>query len=89
MKIETRQNDVFFELTVISGDIKITEDIEVRNGFKPGYIVPDESIENFISIANDMSRFNGTPDIEFVKTIIGAFLNDSERAELIDYLTES
>lgn len=82
MKIQLNTRYSIAELEVTSGNTTITEDVAV------GYsdYISSEYIENLVSVANDMSRFNKVSDVDFVKNIINAFLNDSERVELIEQL---
>jgi len=83
MDITTRIKDgLFVELQVKSENTTLTEDLAVRK--KEGWKVPDLEIEQFISIANECSRFNGTSDVDFVKNIFDNFLNDSEKERFIE-----
>jgi len=83
MDITTRiKEGVFVELQVKSGNTTLTEDLAVSKN--EGWKVPDMDIEQFISIANECSRFNGTSDVDFVKNIFDNFLNDSEKEIFIE-----
>jgi hypothetical protein len=85
MEIELKTRSLIAELAIKSGNAKIEEDIAiVKNG--SGYI-PDEDIETFITIARDMNCFNGKSDIEFVKMVYEAFLNDSEREHFLNIVS--
>ena len=81
MEIELRRRSLIAELIVKSGNAKIEEDVaEVKKGV--GYI-PDELIEKFVTIARDMNQFNDKSDVDFVKMVYEAFLNDAERVEFL------
>lgn len=43
---------------------------------------PQETIEQLITVANELYRFNGGSDLEFVNLIADSFLNVPERNEL-------
>ena len=47
-----------------------------------------ELIEKFITIARDMNQFNDKSDVAFVKMAYEAFLNDAERAEFLEAVTQ-
>jgi hypothetical protein len=85
MVIKTRIfHNSFIEIQIESGDAKLKEDLERSvNGKR---IVPESDIEQFLTIANDCSRFNGVADVDFVKMVADAFLSDGEKKELVDRL---
>lgn len=83
MEIKTRTKEgSFVELQIESGNTRITEDLAIIKNGK--WVVPENEIEQFITIANECSRFNGTSDVNFVKKIFEAFLNDAERSEFLE-----
>ena len=84
MEIDLRTRTLIGELTVRSGNASITEDIVCMKNGDP--YIPEDIIERFITVANEMSRFNDVSDVDFVLKIAEAFLNDSERRELIEKL---
>ena len=87
MQIELRTCGLLAELSFKSGNLKFEEDVaEVKKGI--GYI-PIELIEKFITIARDMNQFNDKSDVHFVKMIYDAFLNDTEREEFLQLISES
>jgi len=74
------------ELTIESGNTKINESMTIVD--KSGkFIVPQADIEQLITAANELSRFNNTSDVAFCMSILDAFLNESEKLELIDRLS--
>lgn len=87
MEIKTKVKEgSFVELQIESGNTKITEDLATLKNGK--WVVPENEIEQFITIANDCIRFNGTSDVEFVKKIFEAFLNDAERSEFLEAVAQ-
>jgi hypothetical protein len=82
MEIELRTRSLIAELTIKSGNAKIEEDLAVVSKGKAH--IPDADIEKFITIARDMNWFNGKSDVDFVKMVYEAFLNDSEREKFLD-----
>ena len=84
MEIELRTRGLIAELTIKSGNAKIEEDLAVVSKGKA--YIPDDNIEKFITIARDMNWFNGKSDIDFVKMVYEAFLNDSEREAFLDMI---
>jgi hypothetical protein len=85
MLIKTRiSHNSFVEIQIESGNTKITEDLERSVNGK--WIVPESDIEQFLTIANDCSRFNGVADVDFVKIVADAFLSDCEKEELVNRL---
>ncbi len=83
MKIKLRTSSYIAELTVESGNAKITEDLAQINDVSNAYI-PDEEIENLLTVAREMHLFNKGTDIDFVKMVYEAFLTDGERSEFLD-----
>jgi hypothetical protein len=85
MLIKTRiSRNSFVEIQIESGDTKITERLERSVNGK--WIVPESDIEQFLTIANDCSRFNGVADVDFVKMVADAFLSDGEKEEFANRL---
>lgn len=84
MKIQLIQHLNYADLQIEANNVKITGDLTIYKDGK--YIIPNETIEQFITIANDCNRFNGTSDLDFVKSIYEAFLNDGERAEFLEII---
>ncbi len=89
MEITTRvKKDTIAEIVINTGNSKIVEDVcEYRKD--KGWHVSESFIEQLITTAFDYSRFNGQSDVKTVQLIINAFLNDSEREELININTET
>ena len=83
MELKLRTNGTLAELTAKANNDEITSDIVIYNDCKK-YHVDESIIENLISVANDISRFNKSSDYSFVYKIVDAFLNDSEREELFE-----
>lgn len=80
MLIKTRiSHNSFVEIQIEIGNTKITEDLERSVNGK--WIVPESDIKQFLTIANDCSRFNGVADVDFVKMVADAFLSDGEKEE--------
>lgn len=87
MDIKTRVKDgSFVELQIESGNTRITEDLATLKSGK--WVVPENEIEQFITIANECSRFNGTSDVDFVKKIFDAFLSDYEKSEFLEAVAQ-
>ena len=85
MLIKTRiSHNSFVEIQIEIGNTKITEDLERSVNGK--WIVPESDIEQFLTIANDCSRFNGVADVDFVKMVADAFLSDGEKEEFANRL---
>jgi hypothetical protein len=82
MEIEFIQYSSIAEVQIKSGSATINEDVSKYIG--GAWIVPIATVERFITIANEMSRFNREDDVEFVKKIYDTFLNDSERERFLD-----
>lgn len=83
MDIKTRVKDgSFVELQIESGNTKLTEDLATLKNGK--WVVPENEIEQFVTIANECSRFNGTSDVDFVKKIFDAFLSEYEKSEFLE-----
>lgn len=83
MKItfEGRANIGYLTASTISATIK--EDIVTNSG------VPEEEIEQLITVAFEMTRYNKESDVDAVIRIVGAFLNETEVQQLIDHLIKS
>lgn len=86
MDINFRAGSAIGILTVESLHTVVEEDVLRLSGNI--WCVPEEQIQEFITAANEMSRFNGESDVKFVKKIIDAFLSDYEKEELISILNE-
>ena len=84
MLIKTRISHSFVEIQIEIGNTKITENLERSVNGK--WIVPESDIEQFLTIANDCSRFNGVADVDFVKMVADAFLSDGEKEEFANRL---
>jgi hypothetical protein len=86
MEISVRTKpDSFVELRIDTHNVTITEDLTVTSIYEnKKVVVPDATIEQFITVANDCSRFNGISDLDFVKNIYEAFLNDYEREQFLE-----
>ena len=87
MDIKTRvKHDSFVELHIESGNTKLTEDLATLKSGK--WVVPENEIEQFVTIANECSRFNGTSDVDFVKKIFDSFLSDYEKSEFLEAVAQ-
>lgn len=87
MDIKTRVKDgSFVELQIESGNTKITEDLATLKSGK--WVVPENEIEQFVTIANECSRFNGISDVDFVKKIFDAFLSDYEKSQFLEAVAQ-
>lgn len=86
MEIKLNTRYTLAEMVIESGNTKIREDVsEMSKG--GGYIIPDKNIENLITIAFEMSLFNGVSDVSFVKKLYDNFLSDSERDEFMELIS--
>lgn len=86
MIIDTRINGIICELKLEVGNVKITEDLtEVENG---NWIVPELQIQQFFTVAFDLSRFNKKPDVETMKMLFDSFLSDGEKEQFIELISE-
>lgn len=82
MNLQTRiKEGSFFELKIESGNTIIIEDLSTLKNSQ--WIIPEDKIEQLITIAHDCSRFNRTSDVDFVMKIFETFLNNAERAEFL------
>ena len=84
MEIELKTRSLIAELIIKSGNTKIEEDLTIFSKGKS--YIPDDDIEKFITVARDMNQFNGKSDIDFVRMVYEAFLNDSEREAFLDMI---
>jgi hypothetical protein len=90
MKISTRYTNLAANIIIESDNIRISEDLAEFKRDKEGnckWKVPETIIEQLITAARDFSLFNDQDDADFIKKICDAFLNDFEREELIEYLS--
>jgi hypothetical protein len=88
MQIDTRALTYIFEIEVFTGSATIKEDVAVMRKHGKGAYVPGEVIQQFVDVAHEAIRFNGTSDVDFVLEIIDSILNKTEKQQLIDLLTE-
>lgn len=72
-------------ITVKHEATTIKEDVVEKIG--SNWRVPQGIIEEFITAANEMSRYNEVNDIDFVKMIFDCFLSDYEQALFIEQIT--
>lgn len=84
MDFKLRTKSKLAVLTIKTGNAEFVEDLASYNREKERWFVDEDIIEKFISLANDLNRFNGTSDVEFVKNIYEAFLSDNERKEFLE-----
>ena len=88
MNISLRTKDCYIaELTVESEHTKVTEDVLCRSKER-GYYIEDSEIEKLITVAFEMARFNRQSDVDTLKKIFDAFLNDGERQQFIESVIE-
>lgn len=81
------RNGYIAELHIESDNTKISEDVsQVDKGV---WFVDDKIIDQLITAAFDFSRFSNQRDADSVFKIAEAFLNKSEREELIEKLQET
>lgn len=80
MEISTRTYYSTATVNIETTNVTISEDVDCNGE------VPEELIEEMITAANDLSRFNKVSDVDFVEKIIGSFLNDTEVEQLIEEL---
>lgn len=85
MKISTESNhQSWISLIVVNGSTTISETV---SGYYNGSIsVPESDIEMLITAANDLSRFNGVTDVDFLKKIYDAYLSDNEKIEFLNLI---
>jgi hypothetical protein len=84
MEIKLTTSQFVAEITIECGNARITEDLTILvNG---EWRVDVGFIENLITVAINLNRFNGKNDVGFVKEIFERFLNDGERKELLEIL---
>lgn len=72
----------YAEVTVEGNGMKYTEDV-ISGGEADEGLVYD-----LITVARQLSNITNVTDVMFVKSIVDAFLNDSERKELIEAMKE-
>ncbi len=87
MDFKLRTKDTIAELTIETGNAKFIEDLSNYNREK-GWFIDEKTIEQFITLANECSRFNKTSDVEFVKSIYDAFLSDSEKSDFLETVAQ-
>lgn len=87
MDFKLRTKDTFAELTIETGNAKFIEDLASYKSDK-GWFVDDNTIDQFITLANELSRFNHQSDVDFVKKIYDAFLSDSEKADFLEAVAQ-
>jgi hypothetical protein len=83
ISVRTR-SESYVELRIESSNMTFTEDLTLCT--VSGWIVPDNTVENFITAARDCNLFNGKSDVDFVKRIYDAFLNDYEREQFLELI---
>lgn len=89
MKFNLRNvSDTCAELTIESDSTKITTDIAAYHGLLKRWVIDENIIDQFITIANDCSRFNRKSDVDFVKKIYDSLLNDAEKQEFLNEITQ-
>lgn len=86
MNIKLNTRPLVAEIVIESGNTKIVEDLATASRGS-SCCIPDSEIENFLTIANEMSRYNNYSDVQFAKLVVDSFLNDSERKQLIELLS--
>ena len=89
MDFKLRTKETIAELTIETGNARFVEDLASYNWKKKGWFVEDATIEQFITIANDLSRFNIVSDVDFVKKIFDSFLYEGEKEEFLERLNET
>lgn len=87
MEIKLNVRHALAELEITEGSAKITEDIASYSRKDGGYFIPESLIETFLTIGFEMSRYNKRSDVDTMKKLFDAFLNDSERKEFIELIT--
>lgn len=88
IKLRTVQHAIA-QLTIEAESTRISEDLGLIFKEGKGYQVEDEVIDQFITIANELSRFNRVYDVDFVKKIYDDFLSDDEKEEFLNLLNET
>lgn len=74
MDIQVRTRSTLCEIEVMANGSTITESLMPLNNDHDS-----ELPNNLITAANDIARFKGVSDVDFVLDIFNAFLNDSEK----------
>ena len=87
MELHLRTYCSLCELTVESDNTTIVEDITFLNPKTKCYEADPDIIEDLITIAFEISRFNKRSDLDMVKEIFESFLNTSEQEEFLENLT--
>lgn len=87
MEFELRTKQTFAELKIETGNATFKEDLAEYDSKRKGWFVDDSTIEKFITLTFELSRFNCVNDVELVKKIAENFLNSTEQSELIEHLT--
>ena len=80
MKVTANIKNYSASIIIESGHTKIDE--SVSEGTETL-----EIIDNLITTSNDLSRFNNISDVDFVKRIYDAFLNDIERKQFLELIS--
>jgi dimeric dUTPase (all-alpha-NTP-PPase superfamily) len=84
MNIQVKTYCSLCEITIESDNTKITEGLSFLNRNTKEYEADTDIVEELLTAAFDISRFNKKSDIEMVKEIFEAFLNTSEQEEFLE-----
>lgn len=85
MELQVKQNGIICELIVKSETAKIVEDVADSAGHNK-FEVDQKLIENIFTAGIDLMRYNKKSDVETIKMLFDAFLNDSERIEFLQQI---
>ena len=85
MDIEIRTYaNTLCEMIVDCDNTKIREDLTFLNIKADKYEVDENIVEQLITAAFDITRFNGRSDVDLVKEIFENFLNSHEQQEFLE-----
>lgn len=87
MEIKVKQLGIICEIVVKSETAEIKEDVADSAGHQK-FEVDQKVIENFFSVGFELCQFNKKSDVETLKMLFDAFLNDSERVEFLELIKE-
>lgn len=89
MDIEIRTYaNTLCEIIVESENTKIAEDLTFYDRDTKKYEVNSNIIEQLITSAFDITKFNGGSDVDLVKEIFEKFLNKHEQDEFLEDIKE-
>ena len=88
MNIGIRTYDTLCEITIETDNTKIVEGLSYFDRTKETSVADENIAEDLITAYFDINRFNKKTDIDSVKEIFAAFLNNTEQAQFLLEMNE-